>query len=128
MTQTISGGYSHHSSSDSAPAVPRSVTRMCDKSDICDQSPTRLRADVRLSLATIIWSFPLAFLLHDLGEVATMERWARANRPLLQRLPRRLATLVDVTTAQVAVAVGCEFLIVGAMTAQAARAPRRVGG
>jgi hypothetical protein len=36
--------------------------------------------DDRLSTGLVIWAFPLAFFVHDLEEIFTMERFVRENK------------------------------------------------
>jgi len=43
--------------------------------------------DSRLSLDLVIWAFPVAFLIHDLEEIFTTERFSRENR---ERFPKYL--------------------------------------
>jgi len=59
--------------------------------------------DQHLSLNLVIWAFPLAFLIHDLEEIVTMERFRRENR---ERFPKFLRNVVAITTRQFILAVG----------------------
>lgn len=65
--------------------------------------------DQRLSLKTVLWLLPLAFILHDLEEVFTMAPWIATHGDALPSLfAGRMHAL---TSTQVAGAVGVEFLL-----------------
>ena len=61
-----------------------------------------------------IWAGPLAFLVHDAEEVATMVPWLAAHRDVLPRLAQPLATI---TTR--GFAIGVAVLLVGFVLAAA---------
>jgi hypothetical protein len=58
--------------------------------------------DSRLSLDLVIWMFPVAFLIHDLEEILTTERFSRENR---ERFPKFLRGIATISTTQFIVAV-----------------------
>lgn len=70
-----------------------------------------------ISLQTLIWLFPIAFILHDFEEIIAVEKWFTAKSVLLHdRLPERLVRMImkrfSITTAQFAAAVVVIFLFV----------------
>ena len=64
--------------------------------------------DHQLNLNLVIWIFPLAFLIHDLEEIFTMERFTRENR---ERFPKFLRNIAAINTTQFTIAVGVLFAI-----------------
>jgi hypothetical protein len=67
------------------------------------------------NIVTIIWLFPLAFLLHDLEELLFFEPWLKKNAGLIMervrgRLPafleKQLETVLHKTTTQFAIPIG----------------------
>ncbi|CAM3942524.1 HXXEE domain-containing protein [Cohnella lubricantis] len=71
-----------------------------------------------LPLEALIWLFPVAFVIHDLEEIITVEKWVASHANTVRsKLPERLADRVlkqfEMTTAQFAVAVLVVFLFVG---------------
>ena len=64
--------------------------------------------DDQLSLNLVIWAFPLAFLIHDLEEIVTMERFRREKR---ERFPKFLRNVTAITTRQFILAVGVLFAL-----------------
>jgi hypothetical protein len=69
------------------------------------------------SLIAWMWLGPLAFLVHDAEEIATVAPWLRANR---SALPAAAQPFADVTTRQFA--LGVAVLFVGYVAATAAGA------
>lgn len=68
----------------------------------------------RVSTGALTWAFPVAFVIHDFGEeLPAMERFVRDNPQLLAKLPARMVRLLDLTTAQTAVAMACELGLTG---------------
>ncbi|GAX88528.1 hypothetical protein EFBL_0137 [Effusibacillus lacus] len=81
--------------------------------------------DAWLDLKTVVWLFPVVFMFHDLEEIITVEGWGRRNRHKLNRLlSARLATnfekILNMTTAQFAVAVTVILVFVSSSTFLAA--------
>jgi hypothetical protein len=62
--------------------------------------------DRQISLSLVIWAFPLAFLLHDLEEIFTMERFVRAHR---ERFPKWLRRFAAMNTRQFIMGVAVFF-------------------
>lgn len=46
--------------------------------------------DRQVSLDLVIWVFPLAFPIHDLEEIVTMERFRRENREHFPKFLRNI--------------------------------------
>ena len=70
-----------------------------------------------LNVQTLIWLFPILFIIHDFEEIIMIEKWLHHNRhKLYERLPQKIADKVvkqfSMTTAQFAVAVLFIFLFV----------------
>ncbi len=80
--------------------------------------------DQAISLPVVIWAFPVVFLIHDLEEVFTAERFWAANRGRLP-LVTRFTTRIEVTTRMFAVAVAILFVVVLAATFAASGTLRR---
>ena len=81
--------------------------------------------DRRVSADALIWAFPVAFFIHDFGEeLPMMAPFVRANPQLLAKLPARMVRLLDLTTAQTAVAMSCELGLTG-LAAYLATRPAR---
>ena len=55
---------------------------------------------------TLMWLGPVAFLVHDAEEIATVEPWLRAHRSVL---PAAAQPFADVTAAQFSVSVAILF-------------------
>jgi hypothetical protein len=77
-------------------------------------------------LQTVIWLFPVVFMLHDLEEIIMVEAWVKRNKQkLYQVLPRRIAAnrerSLSTSTSQFPVAVTCIFLFVSASAFVAAQ-------
>src|SRR5712691_12900448 len=64
--------------------------------------------DARISTNLVIWVFPLAFFVHDLEEIFTMERFTRENR---ERFPKPLRSLAAITTRQFTLGVTVLFAL-----------------
>lgn len=69
------------------------------------------------SVPTLIWLFPVAFILHDFEEIIMLEKWLKTQSTAFRRrLSGRLANSIvqhfSMTTAQFAVAVIIIFLFV----------------
>jgi hypothetical protein len=77
--------------------------------------------DSQLSLNLVIWAFLVAFLIHDIEEIFTMERFTRENQ---ERFPRLLRNLLAISTVQFTVAVVVLFVI-GLLAAYLATQPQR---
>ncbi|MFJ7666366.1 HXXEE domain-containing protein [Lysinibacillus sp. NPDC097195] len=70
-----------------------------------------------LNIQTLIWLFPIFFIIHDFEEIIMVEKWLHNNRnKLYNRLPLKLANRIvkqfSMTTAQFAVAVFIVFIVV----------------
>lgn len=74
-----------------------------------------------LNIQTLIWLFPIFFIVHDFEEIIMVEKWLHNNKnKLYKRLPPKLADRIvkqfSMTTAQFAVAVIIVFLFVSGAT------------
>jgi hypothetical protein len=81
--------------------------------------------DQVLDLRSVIWLFPVVFMLHDLEEIIVGESWLTRHKERVKRaLPARLAAWFEesfsMKTAQFAVAVTCIFLVLTVATILAA--------
>ncbi|MBU8878843.1 HXXEE domain-containing protein [Bacillus sp. FJAT-29790] len=77
-----------------------------------------------LDVQTLIWLFPIMFVLHDFEEIIMVERWMKRNSSVIyDKLPERIADRVinqfSMSTAQFAVAVLVIFLFVSSSTVMA---------
>ncbi|MFJ7825850.1 HXXEE domain-containing protein [Psychrobacillus sp. NPDC096623] len=77
-----------------------------------------------LNVQTLIWLFPIMFILHDFEEIIMVERWMERNSTLIYDiLPKKIADRVikqfSMSTAQFAVAVLVIFLFVSIATVMA---------
>lgn len=77
-----------------------------------------------LNVQTLIWLFPIMFVLHDFEEIIMVERWMKRNSTVIYDiLPERIADRVinqfSMSTAQFAVAVLVVFLFVSSSTVMA---------
>ena len=79
--------------------------------------------DRQLSLNLVIWVFPVAFLIHDLEEIVTMERFRREYR---ERFPKFLRNILAITTKQFILAVGILFALTLLASYLATRSPRQM--
>jgi hypothetical protein len=75
-----------------------------------------------LHTETVIWLFPVVFMLHDFEEIIMMAPWIRKNYPELVRrwprfAPRMLAVTGGLSTPAFALAVGILFIAIAATTA-----------
>ncbi len=73
---------------------------------------------------TLIWLFPIMFVLHDFEEIIMVEKWMKRNSIVMsEKLPKRIADRVikqfSMSTAQFAVAVLVIFLFVSSSTVMA---------
>lgn len=73
---------------------------------------------------TLIWIFPIVFILHDFEEIIMIEKWMNENSGIIQKkLPRKIADKAikqfSMSTAQFAVAVLVIFLFVSSSTIMA---------
>ncbi len=73
------------------------------------------------NVQTLIWLFPILFIIHDFEEIIMVEKWLHHNRhKLYERLPPKIADKVvkqfSMSTAQFAVAVLFIFLFVSLST------------
>ncbi|MDF1548407.1 MAG: HXXEE domain-containing protein [Bacteroidales bacterium] len=69
-----------------------------------------------MEFTTLIWLFPLIFMLHDFEEIIMMQAWQNKNKDyLLTRFPRIgkriIGTYENLSTASFSIAVLEEFLI-----------------
>ena len=81
--------------------------------------------DRKIGLGTLFWASPAVFLVHDLEEILTMERFWRENRDRLP-IPGALEDRIEATTQQMAAAVAC-VLATGYLSSYvAASSPGRV--
>ncbi|MDD1505712.1 HXXEE domain-containing protein [Lysinibacillus sp. CNPSo 3705] len=74
-----------------------------------------------LGIQTLIWLFPIMFILHDFEEIIMVEKWLNKNATILyERLPKKMADRVmkqfSMSTAQFAVAVIVIFMFVSSST------------
>jgi hypothetical protein len=81
--------------------------------------------DSLLELSAVIWLFPVVFMLHDLEEIITVEKWLATNKKrVMNGLPAGLVRFLEpslrMTTAQFAAAVTCLFVILSLATLLAA--------
>lgn len=83
----------------------------------------RTQLDTQVSIKALIWSFPLAFLLHDLEEIATMETFVHATR---ESTPSFLRDLSEIKTPQVVLGVALEFVLITFSSLLASRAARNM--
>ncbi|QTD39505.1 HXXEE domain-containing protein [Sporosarcina sp. Te-1] len=77
-----------------------------------------------IDLQTLIWLFPLMFILHDFEEIILIEKWMKGNSTrIYDVLPERIADKVmkqfSMSTAQFAVAVLVIFVFVSSATVMA---------
>ena len=77
-----------------------------------------------IDVQTLIWIFPIMFILHDFEEIILVEKWMSENlKKICERLPTKIANEVikqfSMTTAQFAVAVLVIFLFVSGSTIMA---------
>ena len=77
-----------------------------------------------LDVQTLIWLFPIMFVLHDFEEIIMVEKWMEKNSDVIyERLPRKIADRVikqfSMSTAQFTVAVLVIFLFVSSSTIMA---------
>ncbi|MEH7226101.1 HXXEE domain-containing protein [Bacillus sp. JJ1566] len=73
---------------------------------------------------TLIWLFPIMFILHDFEEIIMVERWMKRNSTVLydilpDRIAKRVIKQFSMSTAQFAVAVLILFLFVSSSTVMA---------
>ncbi|SDN64427.1 Protein of unknown function with HXXEE motif-containing protein [Psychrobacillus sp. OK028] len=76
------------------------------------------------NVQTLIWLFPIMFILHDFEEIIMVERWMKRNSTrIYDILPEKIADRVikqfSMSTAQFAVAVLVIFLFVSSATVMA---------
>jgi len=64
--------------------------------------------DSQISTNLVIWAFPLAFLIHDLEEIFTMESFARENQ---EGFPGPFKSLASITTKQFTKGVAVLFVL-----------------
>lgn len=73
-----------------------------------------------LSIVTLMWLLPIAFMVHDFEEIIMMRPWYRKNeRYLKARFPRlisRIAVTATLSTPAFALAVLGEFIVLSAVT------------
>ena len=68
-----------------------------------------------MSIETLLWLFPVTFMIHDFEEIVGMHAWLDANRRKIQTLPaflqRMLSAQQSLSTASFAMMVAVIFLI-----------------
>ncbi|MDP4146445.1 MAG: HXXEE domain-containing protein [Bacillota bacterium] len=70
-----------------------------------------------MKFISIIWLFPLVFMLHDFEEIIFIEWWGNKNKSvLLSRYPRVANIYLKLNTAAIALAVSEEFVILSIIT------------
>jgi hypothetical protein len=72
--------------------------------------------DQLISIHTVIWLLPIAFMFHDLEEIVTVEAWMQRNRAdLHKRLPARIVKAVerDLSMETASFAVAVSFMLLG---------------
>jgi hypothetical protein len=79
-----------------------------------------------LDVQTLIWLFPIMFVLHDLEEIIMIEKWMKKHSEVIrEKLPSKMADRVmkqfSMSTAQFAVSVLVIFLFVGSSTYMASQ-------
>ena len=79
--------------------------------------------DSWLSLDLVIWAFPVAFFIHDLEEILTMERFGRENR---ERFPKFVRNIATIDTRQFTIAVVVLFVMTLVASYLATRSPRQM--
>lgn len=77
-----------------------------------------------LDIQTLMWLFPIMFVLHDFEEIIMVEKWMQRNSTVIyNKLPEKIADRVikqfSMSTAQFAVAVLVIFLFVSSATIMA---------
>ncbi|WP_167396002.1 HXXEE domain-containing protein [Lysinibacillus parviboronicapiens] len=80
--------------------------------------------EMSFNVHTLIWLFPIFFIIHDFEEIIMVEKWLTKNRnKLYERLPAKIADRIvkqfSMSTAQFAVAVLFIFLFVSLSTIMA---------
>lgn len=71
---------------------------------------------MHLTTQTILWLFPVAFMVHDFEEIVFWEVWLKRHREdVLRRLPaflsKRASRIMNKTTAESALPIGLIFLL-----------------
>ena len=79
-----------------------------------------------IDIQTLIWLFPIMFILHDFEEIIMVEKWLNTKSPILYaKLPKKAADRVikqfSMSTAQFAVAVVVIFFFVSSSTFSASQ-------
>lgn len=69
-----------------------------------------------ITIQSLVWLFLVAFMLHDLEEIIVVESWIKSNKLQVMhkvpvRISRPLDKVLDITSAQFAVAVLLEFIV-----------------
>lgn len=72
--------------------------------------------NANISLATLVWLFPITFLLHDFEEIIFVESWFKKNYLRLEpRIPKRMKTvfrdLSKTTAARFSIPVFMQFIV-----------------
>jgi len=85
--------------------------------------------DSAISITTLIWLFPIAFMLHDFEEIIWIEPWFQKNYSKIKhRIPRpfqkKIGELSKMTSSQFAIAVLVEFILFIPFTFYAAESER----
>lgn len=87
------------------------------------RSLLRTQLDTQVGINALIWSFPLAFLLHDLEEMITMETVVRETR---ESMPPFLRDLAEIKTPQLVLGVAIEFVLITLSSFLASRSERKM--
>ncbi|MGG4267530.1 HXXEE domain-containing protein [Peribacillus simplex] len=79
-----------------------------------------------IDVQTLIWLFPIIFVLHDFEEIIMVEKWMRKNSDVIhKKLPRKIANRLikqfSMSTAQFSVSVLVIFLFVSSSTYMASQ-------
>ncbi|MGO4886187.1 HXXEE domain-containing protein [Anaerobacillus sp. MEB173] len=79
-----------------------------------------------LDVETLIWLFPIMFVLHDFEEIIMIEKWIKRNSSVIyEKVPRKVADRVikqfSMSTAQFSVAVLVIFVFVSSSTYMASQ-------
>ncbi|MBS4200513.1 HXXEE domain-containing protein [Bacillus sp. FJAT-49732] len=79
-----------------------------------------------LNVQTLIWLFPIIFILHDFEEIVMIEKWMKNHTNIIyEKLPRKMANRVikqfSMSTAQFSVSVLVIFLFVSFSTYMASQ-------
>lgn len=69
------------------------------------------------TIKTIVWLFPVIFMLHDFEEVIFIEAWKKKNKRQMQTAKMKKVPFADFNnTASFSIGVAIEFLIISALS------------